>query len=86
MLVLSRKQGQSIVIGNEIVISVKEIRGRTVRISVETPDGVPVYREEIHREIVEENKRAAAAAALPDDRLSFPGLELGRLTIDEEGT
>lgn len=87
MLVLSRKQGQSIVIGNDIVISVKEIRGRTVRISVETPDGVPVYREEIHREIVEENKRAAAAAAaaIPDDRLSFPNFEIGRLTIDEEG-
>jgi carbon storage regulator len=86
MLVLSRKQGQSIVIGNDIVISVKEIRGRTVRISVETPDGMPVYREEIHREIVEENRRAAAAAAIPDDRLALPGLKLGRLTIDEEGT
>jgi carbon storage regulator len=86
MLVLSRKQGQSIVIGNDIVISVKEIRGRTVRISVETPDGVPVYREEIHREIVEENRRAAAAAAIPDGRLSVSGLQLGRLEIDEEGT
>ena len=86
MLVLSRKQGQSIVIGNDIVVSVKEIRGRTVRISVQTPDGVPVYREEIHREIVEENKRAAAAAAIPDGRLSVPGLKLGGLSIDEEGT
>jgi carbon storage regulator len=81
MLVLSRKQGQSIVIGNDIVISVKEIRGRTVRISVQTPDGVPVYREEIHREIVEENRRAAAAASLPD---APAGLSLGRFVIDEE--
>ncbi len=66
MLVLSRKQGQSIVIGNDVIVSVKEIRGRTVRLSVETPSGVPVYREEIHREIVEENRRAASQSALID--------------------
>jgi carbon storage regulator len=77
MLVLSRKQGQSIVIGNEIVVTVKEIRGRTVRVSVATPDGVPVYREEIHREIVEENRRAAGALALDDERLSVAQLHLG---------
>ena len=85
MLVLSRKQGQSIVIGNEIVVTVKEIRGRTVRISVATPDGVPVYREEIHREIMEENKRAAAAATLVDERLSAPGLKLKGSPKAEEG-
>jgi carbon storage regulator len=62
MLVLSRKQGQSIVIGNEIVVTVREIRGRNVRIAIETPHGVPVHRLEIHQEIVEENRRAAAAA------------------------
>ena len=76
MLVLSRKQGQSIVIGNEIVVTVKEIRGRTVRLSVATPDGVPVYREEIHREIMEENRRAAAAVSLVDERLLVSGLQL----------
>jgi carbon storage regulator len=85
MLVLSRKQGQSIVIGNEIVVSIKEIRGRTVRISVTTPDGVPVYREEIHREIMEENRRAAAAASLVDDRLSVSGLQLKGGTKAKEG-
>jgi len=83
MLVLSRKQGQSIVIGNDVVVSIKEIRGRTVRLSVETPHGVPVYREEIHREILEENRRAAAAANL-DERLSVSVLQLGD-TEDEEG-
>lgn len=76
MLVLSRKQGQSIVIGNDVIVSVKEIRGRTVRLSVETPDGIPVYREEIHREIVEENRRAAEAAVSVDDRLSLLELTL----------
>ncbi len=72
MLVLSRKQGQSIVVGNDVVITVKEIRGRTVRISIDTPEGVPVYREEIHKEIVEENRRAALAASEVEDRLSLP--------------
>lgn len=62
MLVLSRKQGQSIVVGNDIVITVKEIRGKTVRLSIETPAGVPVFREEIHKEILEENRRAALEA------------------------
>jgi carbon storage regulator len=85
MLVLSRKQGQSIVVGNDIVITVKEIRGRTVRLSIETPPGVPVYREEIHREIVEENKRAALAAAAVDDRLAVPGLLSARKKKTEEG-
>ncbi|MCP4606265.1 MAG: carbon storage regulator [Proteobacteria bacterium] len=74
MLVLSRKQGQSIVIRNDIVITVKEIRGKTVRLSIQTPDKVPVYREEIHREIVEENRRAALAATAIDERLTAPSL------------
>jgi carbon storage regulator len=73
MLVLSRKQGQSIVIGNEIVVTVREIRGRNVRIAIETPHGIPVHRLEIHQEIVEENRRAAAAA-------------IGQLDIRLDGT
>ena len=62
MLILSRKKGQSIVIGNEITISVKEIRGNTVRLCVSSPRSLPVYREEILREIETENRRAADAA------------------------
>jgi len=73
MLVLSRKQGQSIVIGNEIVVTVREIRGRNVRIAIETPHGIPVHRLEIHQEIVEENRRAAVAA-------------IGQLDIRLDGT
>ncbi len=93
MLVLSRKQGQSIVIGNDIFVTVKEIRGRNVRLSIQTPDNIPVYREEIHREIVEENRRAALAAAgdgaqvlaRVDERLSAPELRLDSVSRDEEG-
>lgn len=69
MLILSRKAGQSIVIGNEIVVTIKEVHGRTVRVAVETPAGMPVYREEIHMEIVRENRRAAVGATAIDARL-----------------
>ena len=80
MLVLSRKKGESIVIGNDIVVTVKEIRGRNVRLAIDTPRNIPVNRMEIHMEIMEENKRAAAAAAMEqlDGRLS-----LGKLSIQK---
>lgn len=54
MLVLSRKQNESIVINDDITIVVVDIRGDTVRLGVEAPKEVPVYRREvfdaIHRE------------------------------------
>ncbi|MCP4679841.1 MAG: carbon storage regulator [Deltaproteobacteria bacterium] len=84
MLVLSRKRGQSIVVGNDIIITVKEIRGKNVRLSIQTPDKVPVYREEIHREIVEENRRAALAAAEIDERLTSPDLLLESESTEKE--
>lgn len=59
MLVLSRKIGQSLLIGNDIRIKVVEIRGQQVRLGLEAPDDVPVIREELHREVAENNARAA---------------------------
>jgi len=85
MLVLSRKQGQSIVIGNDITITVKEIRGKTVRLSIRTGANVPVYREEIHREIVAENRRAALRVDTADERLSTPELIFRPDSLKEEG-
>ncbi len=64
MLVLSRKLGQSLLIGKDIRIKVVEIRGQQVRLGLEAPDDVPVIREELHREIVEGNREAAS----PDER------------------
>ncbi|MDD5308896.1 MAG: carbon storage regulator [Deltaproteobacteria bacterium] len=85
MLVLSRKQGQSIVIGNDIVVTIREVHGRTVRVSIETPAGMPVYREEIHKEIVLENRRAALGAASVDARLSETDAVLGAGRPPKEG-
>ncbi len=85
MLVLSRKKGQSLIIGNDITVTVKEIRGRTVRLSIETPKDVSVFREEIYREISQENRRAAAAVALTDKLPVDPVLALSKgKTIKED--
>lgn len=62
MLVLTRKPGESIVVGNDITITVVEVRGDQVRIGIAAPRSVQVHREEVFRQIVHENTSAAAAA------------------------
>ena len=56
MLALSRKQGESIVIGNNIEITVLEAKGDQVKIGISAPKSVPVYRKEIYAQIQEENR------------------------------
>ena len=51
MLVLSRKQGQSIVIAGEIVVSIVELSRGRVQIGIEAPPHLTIHREEIHRRI-----------------------------------
>ena len=60
MLALSRKQGESIVIGNNIEITVLETKGDQVKIGISAPKSVPVYRKEIYAQIQEENREAVA--------------------------
>ncbi|HNY29982.1 MAG TPA: carbon storage regulator CsrA [Fibrobacteria bacterium] len=62
MLVLTRKPGEAIHIGDGIVITVVEVDAKTCRIGIQAPASVPVYREEVYKRIQEENLRAAAAA------------------------
>ena len=59
MLVLSRKAGQSLIIGNDIIVRLLEIRGQQVRLGVEAPSDVSVVREELHRAVAAENQEAA---------------------------
>lgn len=59
LLTFARKAGQAIRIGDSIRITVKELRGRQVRLVVEAPREIPVFREELYEQIVEENKQAA---------------------------
>jgi carbon storage regulator len=62
VLVLSRRIGQSVVIGDDVVVSVLEVRGDVVRIGIDAPRSVAVNRSEI-LEQVEETNRAAASPA-----------------------
>jgi carbon storage regulator len=59
MLVLTRKTGESINIGDDIKISIMEIKGRSVRIGIEAPRSMVIHREEVYKKIQEENRRAS---------------------------
>ena len=60
MLVLTRKPRQQIMIGDHIVVNVVEVQGDNVRIAIDAPREVKIYRGEIYRAIQEENQNAAA--------------------------
>ena len=60
MLVLTRKPRQQIMIGDQIVINVVEVQGENVRIAIDAPKDIKIYRGEIYRAIQEENQRAVA--------------------------
>ena len=59
MLILTRKIGEGIILGDDIRISVLEIRGKQIRIGIEAPSDIVVLREEIYKRIQEENLQAA---------------------------
>ena len=61
MLVLSRKQNESIVVGNSVRITVVEVSASGVRLGFEAPPEISIYREEIHVEIARANRAAATA-------------------------
>ena len=63
MLVLTRKAGESIVIGSQFRITVLEMQGRQIRLGIEAPSEIPVHRGEVYERIKEENEQAAMAGA-----------------------
>lgn len=60
MLVLSRHRDESIMIGDDVVITVVDIRGDKVRLGIDAPQDIPVHREEVYAAIQRENRKAAA--------------------------
>jgi carbon storage regulator len=62
MLVLTRKSNQSIMIGDDIEVSVLSILGEKVRIGIQAPRDIPVFRKEVYLEIQQERNGAAVAA------------------------
>ena len=63
MLVLTRKPGERLVISDNIVVTVVDVKGDNIRIGIDAPREVKVYRGEIYDAIVAENRQAAVAAA-----------------------
>ncbi|HSZ15407.1 MAG TPA: carbon storage regulator CsrA [Solirubrobacteraceae bacterium] len=63
MLILTRRPGERVVIGDEILVTVMGVSGHTVRLGIAAPQGVPIYREEIWLAVKEENRAAAEATA-----------------------
>ena len=59
MLILTRKLGESITIGDDIKVSILGVRGRQVRLGIEAPSNVVVHREEIYVKIQAENRKAS---------------------------
>ena len=61
MLIITRRAGEKVMVGDEVVVHVMEIVGNNVRVGIEAPRSVPVYREEIWHAVRDENRAAAAA-------------------------
>jgi carbon storage regulator len=64
MLIITRRPGEKIMLGDDIVLHVMEIVGNSVRVGIQAPRSLPVYREELWEAVREENQ--AAARVNPD--------------------
>jgi len=69
MLILSRRAGESLTIGDDIVVTVIAINGNQIKLGITAPREVRVLREEIYRAIQDENRAAATAASQSRERL-----------------
>ncbi|MUK01407.1 carbon storage regulator CsrA [Vibrio cholerae] len=81
MLVLTRKIGEQILIGDDIVITVLDSRGDGIRIGIDAPRGVKIQREEVLRAVTEANLAAAAAVSEGADALKAL-LQSGAVVVD----
>jgi carbon storage regulator len=75
MLLLKRRVGESIVVGENIRLSIVEIRGGSVRIAIDAPGDTPVYRAELLEKLSEENARALATEVQGDRKMANPQIE-----------
>jgi carbon storage regulator len=75
VLVLTRKSNQSIMIGDEIEISVLAVMGEKVRIGIQAPRSVPVFRKEVYIEIQQDRNPSVESQQVDEalDRLKSPG-------------
>lgn len=72
MLILTRKAGESLYLGDNIKLKVLSVQGKQIKIGLDVPDDMPVYREEVYLKIQEQNRMAAEASS--DDLLAAASL------------
>jgi carbon storage regulator len=77
MLVLSRRESQSIIIGKDIVVTVVSIRGDQVRIGIDAPRSITVHRQEVAAAIEAANREALATADFDPLSLTAPKAATG---------
>jgi carbon storage regulator len=68
VLILTRRIGEKLVIGEVVTVSVLGVKGSQVRIGIEAPHEVPVHREEIYQRILKERAAVTAQAVVCSDR------------------
>jgi carbon storage regulator len=76
MLVLTRKTGQKIIIANDIEVIILETKGDTVKLGIEAPKHISIYREEIYEEIRKANQQATEQVGLNSINGAFEALNL----------
>jgi carbon storage regulator len=64
VLVLTRRPGESVMVGDDVVITVLDVRGDVVRLGIKAPRSVQVHREEVYRELQKVNREAASPSDL----------------------
>ncbi len=62
MLVLTRRKGESVILGDEVEITVLEVSRHQVKLGVQAPRSVPVYRKEIYEKVRDANRAAASSS------------------------
>lgn len=78
MLVLSRQRDETIIIGDNVQITVVDIRGDKVRLGIVAPSEVPVHRKEVYDAIQRENRKAAGLSAQDLPQAAAPPANNGR--------
>jgi carbon storage regulator len=79
MLVLTRKTGQKLIIANDIEVTVLEIRGDSVKIGIQAPKHITIYREEIFEEIRNANQQSGSTGKLPSSGLELAAQAVAKL-------
>jgi len=83
LLILTRKLGESITIGDDIKVSVLGVRGRQVRLGIDAPSNVVVHREEIYVKVQAENRKASKS--LKGDLFGLAKMIKGKITGSSDG-